>query len=402
MGGLRGLAVLIERHGPGAKEPGTRRTCQPGETLARWQPKMGRFGITRLADITDLDVIGVPVAQAIRPNSKSLSVSQGKGVTAVAARVAALMEAAELWHSEQPMPRLTDASLRELKRREGHDVIDLAKLPGRPLDQLEPGTALRWTEGLSLVSGRPCWVPEVCVSMDETPPRDPLLDVFRVTSAGLASGNHLLEAVAHGVYELIERDAWARVALRRYLGGAPPRIDPTSVVAPATRWMIERCIRAGLRVVLTDLTNELSVPVILCDIIEHPPNPFRPVPVAAGLGCHPDADTAIAAAVGEAVQSRLTAVAASRDDLTGADFAIRRNGSTNDDALKAYVSKPPSIDAASLAANGESSIAGELGAVAARLVASRGVDIVVVDLTQADIGLPVVRVLAAGLQDGGS
>jgi YcaO-like protein with predicted kinase domain len=362
---------------------------------------MWRFDITRLADISDLDLVGIPVAQAVRPNSKSLSVSQGKGPTVAAARVAALMEAAELWHSEQPMHCLIDATPAELvRRRDGHAVVDVARLPRRPFAHFDPGTIMRWTEGLSLVSGQPCWVPEVCVSMDETPPRDPLLDVFHVTTAGLACGNHHLEAIAHGVYELVERDAWARAALRRRLGVTLPRIDPGSVVGATTRWMVDRCAQAGLHMVLTDLTNELAIPVILCDLVEHPPNPFRPIPLVAGLACHPDGDSAIAAAIGEAVQSRLGTVAASRDDLSDAVYTCRRNGAT-DETLEAYLSGPASIDAASLAASGEPSIAEELGAVTTRIVSRLGVDIVVVDLAQPDIGLPVVRVLAAGLRGGG-
>ncbi|MEH2460156.1 hypothetical protein [Nostoc sp.] len=39
------------------------------------------FGITRIADITGLDCIDIPVAQAIRPNGKAFSASQGKGIS---------------------------------------------------------------------------------------------------------------------------------------------------------------------------------------------------------------------------------------------------------------------------------------------------------------------------------
>ena len=51
---------------------------------------MAPMGITRLADVTGLDNIGIPVFQAIRPNARSLSVSQGKGVSLEAAQASAL------------------------------------------------------------------------------------------------------------------------------------------------------------------------------------------------------------------------------------------------------------------------------------------------------------------------
>ena len=66
-------------------------------------------GVSRLAEVTDLDLIGIPVFQAIRPAGLSLSVHQGKGVTREAAMIGALMEALECDHAEQPVgePRET-------------------------------------------------------------------------------------------------------------------------------------------------------------------------------------------------------------------------------------------------------------------------------------------------------
>ena len=64
------------------------------------QPRLARYGITRIADVTDLDVIGVPVYMGVRPLGTTLSVSQGKGMTHLSARVGAAMEAIEWWAAE--------------------------------------------------------------------------------------------------------------------------------------------------------------------------------------------------------------------------------------------------------------------------------------------------------------
>src|SRR4051794_8815571 len=58
-------------------------------------------GVTRLADITGLDRIGVPVFHAVRPLSRALAVSQGKGFTSVAAQIGALMESVESAYAER-------------------------------------------------------------------------------------------------------------------------------------------------------------------------------------------------------------------------------------------------------------------------------------------------------------
>src|SRR5438552_592107 len=71
---------------------GTHRARSPRATLARMRPLMKRLGITRLACLTGLDAVGVPVWAAIRPNGRSLSTSQGKGLSDDAAAVSALME----------------------------------------------------------------------------------------------------------------------------------------------------------------------------------------------------------------------------------------------------------------------------------------------------------------------
>ena len=80
---------------------GTHRVRSPAETLADYSRFMPRMGITRLANVTGLDRIGLPVCVAVRPNSRGLSTSQGKGETIEAAKVSALMESIESWHGER-------------------------------------------------------------------------------------------------------------------------------------------------------------------------------------------------------------------------------------------------------------------------------------------------------------
>lgn len=77
---------------------GTHRLISPEETWLALQPLLGAAGITRVADLTWLDDLGIPTVQAVRPASLTLSVSQGKAVTYRAAQVSAVMESMENWH----------------------------------------------------------------------------------------------------------------------------------------------------------------------------------------------------------------------------------------------------------------------------------------------------------------
>ncbi len=95
--------------------------------LARIQPFFAQMGITRLANVTGLDTIGIPVVMACRPNSRSLAVTQGKGLDLEAAKVSAAMESIECHHAERILLPLKFASYRELVAR--HVVVAIEQLP---------------------------------------------------------------------------------------------------------------------------------------------------------------------------------------------------------------------------------------------------------------------------------
>ena len=58
---------------------------------------LAAVGITRLADITSLDRVGIPIVSAIRPTAQegAVSVYSGKGESLEQAKVSAIMEGAE-------------------------------------------------------------------------------------------------------------------------------------------------------------------------------------------------------------------------------------------------------------------------------------------------------------------
>ena len=57
------------------------RTKSPEETLGTIAAHLPRMGVVRLADLTGLDRIGVPVAAAVRPNAAGGTLVYGKGLT---------------------------------------------------------------------------------------------------------------------------------------------------------------------------------------------------------------------------------------------------------------------------------------------------------------------------------
>ncbi len=58
---------------------GTHRLVSPELTVERVLARRAVYGITRVADVTGLDHVGVPVVAVYRPNARSLVTAQGKG-----------------------------------------------------------------------------------------------------------------------------------------------------------------------------------------------------------------------------------------------------------------------------------------------------------------------------------
>src|SRR5262249_27496119 len=85
---------------PKVLRQGTHRSQSLDYTLNRALRLAPVMGITRIANVTGLDVIGVPVVMVCRPNSRSVAVSQGKGIDLTSARASGVMEATELYHAE--------------------------------------------------------------------------------------------------------------------------------------------------------------------------------------------------------------------------------------------------------------------------------------------------------------
>lgn len=395
MSDVPGLAGLGE--GRKGFVDGTHRVVAPEHTIARVLPFAGRMGITRVANLTGLDTLGVPVAAAYRPNSRSIAVFQGKGTTLAAAKASALMEAAEAWHAEHvAAPRLVGRCA-DLAAR-GVPVVDPARLPLAPGSGGDPRSAeLRWLEGRDLFTGAAQWVPFDLVTADysvDSPADGPL----QGTTNGLASGNDLLEAINHALYEAIERDAVARWRLIPDRAQDATTLD-LGTAGPGTRALVDRFAAAGVALRAFDVTSDIGVPAVLClavaggdDLETHP---------ELGSGCHADPSIALSRAITEAAQVRLSRISGARDDLAPESYDASHRA-VRAEAARAWLLATPQGDAArdcrSLASCAGATLRQDLEATLGRLAAAGFDQAVWVDLTHPEIGLPVVRVIVPGLE----
>jgi len=371
---------------------GTHRVRTFDQTWAAVRPLLSRVGITRIANVTGLDNVGIPVVMTCRPNARSLAVTQGKGLTLQAARLSGVMEAVELFHAEEVDLPLHRASPNTLASQGASiDVDRLARHAGTTLDR---DRALSWVAGRSLVSGERRWVPFECVQIGRIRhwQRN-----FVMTSSGLAAGNSRDEALSHGICELSERHAqviWK--ALPRALKVAT-RVDLDTVTDRACHRLLARLARAGVAVGVWNLTCELGLPTFTCSLTQQRSRYPRALPPAAGSGCHPDSAVALARAITEATQARLTHIAGARDDMSDDQYTVRTNAESVRRTLEligAGAGQPFDRIASHRVTRVSSDVDWELEQLERASIS----EVVAVDLTRAELELPVVRLVIPGLE----
>lgn len=368
---------------------GAHRCVAPAATLRRITPLLAGCGVTRLAELGGLDVLGVPVFQAVRPDGRAGTTTEGKGWTPDAARVSALMEALEIWHAERFDPPVVVGSFAELRGR--LPLVDPTRLPRSPRLGLTPeqlrARSLRWVEGAALPGGEPRWVPLELVALRRYPGA-----AFASHTNGLASGNHLLEAIVHGLCERIERDAHVRWVL----DAAVRRVDLAGLEDPRGRAVLARLDELGAVLGAFAQTSDIGVPAYHCTLL-CPAGPRQPFPAWTwGCGCHLDPTVALLRALGEAIQVRAVFLSGRRDDLDAADYAATMDAREIELRI-AEVRATPCSETFVPRPLAPGTLQADLRRLVGAVEAVGG-EVVVVDLTRAELGLPVVRVLTPGLE----
>ncbi len=368
------------------------RACSAGETLERVSPFLRRLGITRLARQTDLDNIGICVWCAYAPNAKAIVIAQGKGIDDDAAKTSAAMEAIERSVATNPVcvRRITS---RQKIEEEGQTVHTLDNLLSPHAKAVAPAEDLSWVRADHLLTDKPLWLPYDSVHLDRTV----LSPRYWQSSDGLASGNTREEALLHGLLERVERDAltlWqVTPAAKRYRSA----IDTKTITQPALRQALDKIDRAGLDMVLFDITTDLAIPCIVA--LLGPKNrsnsrAIRHVDITLGAGASTLPAVAAMRAITEAVQSRMTFIAGARDDLLPDVFSQHADIATVE-ALNAEACKDlnhlPLLDSTSTKAS--------LQTVLTRLRNCGINELFAVDLAPEWLPASVVKVIAPQLEN---
>lgn len=342
--------------------------------------------------------------------------SSGKGVSTTQAQVSALCEAIERysgeWHGD---PGRITLSWNGMRERFGADAIhpnavmnfSEAQYAGREAqnargsrfnfvpEPLPDDTPVDWTALWSLTHERVKYLPTQLVSFHAPAREGDKTRYCHGCSNGNASGNTLEEAILQGFFELVERDA---VALWWYNRLRRPAIDLRSLDDGHLPVLMDEYRRKGRECWALDLSSDLGIPVVVA--LSRATGQAQES-ILMGLGCHFDPRIAAQRAFAEMNQMLWMAM----PDPQGGNLTIE------DEEARSWLERATlATDPYLVPAPGQpqrpignlpNHASGDLLRDIARcreIVESRGMEMLVLDQTRPDIGMPVVKVVVPGLR----
>ena len=405
---------------PVLNHAGGYRTASAKETFEKYQhlvsPLCGIMpGISEYRPIGGAPFYNYSSGRNLALQSKSLfwlnnhmrSSSGGKGKDSQQAKTGALCEAIERYclvhHGQLPARQASFNDLgelavhpnecmnfsvgqfetREITNQKSESFYSMVPIP------FDAERKIDWSEVYSLTHQKIKYLPSAfCYA--QYPAEDESQLLAYPDSNGCASGNTMYEAVLQGTLELIERDA---AAIWWYNRVKRPEVDLDSLNNGYVEEVRQYYQSNNRALVVLDITTDLNIPVFVAVSW----NLQQGNQILYGFGCHLDANIALERSVIELNQllpilltERSKKAGASMYDWLDSQYIAENeyvvpNGSNKVKLHHQYqaLEKPDIIKAVSHLI---------------KRLENKGVELLCLDLTQPDIGMPVVKMIAPGLR----
>jgi len=404
---------------------GTSRIKPAHETLNNVMPISKKIGVTRLADITDMDVLRIPNYSAVVPGTEDyIWVYSGKGPTKQHAMASALMESIERYSSLPSgwLGKFVRSSYSELSKT--HKVLHPDKIVEPMRFVYHTNMMMDWLPGHDLVSDEEIMVPASIALFRYTPPPPAINPFSYFHTNGLASGNVMEEAICHALCEVIERDAMSLADLRasaipfhilrtivHFLNAAAfsvspiltdrfvddpsifPDVDIQEINFEPVKSLVEKFRQAGISLMVKNITSDIGIPTFNASSVEWISHDYGYL--AEGHGTHPDARIALLRAITEVSQTRAANIQGARDDLRKIKYD---DENTDDRRAWQFMRSTKKIKFSEVPTFFNEDILDDINLILYRLKNVGLNQVIIVDLTNQDIGIPVVRAIVPGLE----
>lgn len=374
----------------------THRAIAPEETIKNVESKLRVAGVTRVAEITHLDRVGIPVYSAIRPDAAegAVSIYAGKGATKTQAKASAMMESFERYsaelhddHKEKCLLCVYEGSDEMLDKYIRPSTLILPNLLYDP-----ESVEIEWVRSINLKDDEEVLVPANAIYHPYIP--DNTAKLFQSNTNGLASGNKLEEAVFHGIMEVVERDAWSIFESKRR---SKPEIRCENSENQIIKDILKKFEDAGVHVKLIDLTADVEITTVAA--VSDDTVLKDPALLTLGVGTHLDPEIAVIRALTEVAQSRATQIHGTREDTIRAVF-MRKAGYERMKRINShwFGESERTVELDEIKNMAGKSFKEDIE-TSKKLLGNCGFkDVLYVDLTRPEIEIPVVRVLIPGME----
>lgn len=420
--------ILLQPGKAGFVRDGGHRSVAPEKTLKKYQHLVSPItGVVRmLASVSEADGIAhvymaghnhaLKMERLEHLKQGLRNASSGKGVSEMQAKVSALCEAVERYSGERTGGEVTvTASYAEMRERHGEDAIhpngvmrfserQLAEFEqwnkkksrfNRVTETLPENQPIDWTPLWSLSHERHKYLPTQLLYYAS--PASAACDKFYSMgcSNGNASGNTLEEAILQGFFELVERDA---VALWWYNRLRKPGVATETFGEP---WLLELAehYRQNYQreTWALDLTSDLGIPVFVAvsKLLEG-----KEERLLFGLGCHLDARIALQRAFAEMNQMLGMAHCGPNGELSLEDNEVLewlRHATLANQPYMAEDTGQPRKRFSDYPLQHSGEFLQDIR-YCRSLVEAQGMEMLVLDQTRADMGMPVAKVVVPGLR----
>ena len=372
---------------------GTHRICPPAETYRKIEPYFKNIGLTRLANITGLDNIGIPVVLSVRPNGTYLSVDAGKGFSLDAANVSAAMECIERYHAENVSPDEIGMTYKELDN--SYNTVPIQDLPLTKNSIFNIDNPQRWSIAWDIMNDSEVAVPTSMLTLKRSLGLPSNVMPFQIGTNGLASGNKLLEAFCAGLYEIVERDAvTCNLVAEERINYNIPKVRLETIESALVLKLLGQYEEAGIKPVIYDCTIDTDVPTYMSFIYDIE---SRAIGIYKGYGAHLDPEIAMIRALTEAAQSRLIYISGSRDDFFRCNYRRLKRG--DDERTIDYIERSPeTVDAGDRENESSDTFEEDIIRVFEKLKKVNINQIIALDLTLPEFDIAVVRIMGPGLE----
>jgi ribosomal protein S12 methylthiotransferase accessory factor len=172
-----------------------------------------------------------------------------------------------------------------------------------------------------------------------------------------------------------------------------PDVDISDVEFEPIKSIANKFSKAGIPLIIKDITSSVGIPTFNASSIEWVTHDYGYL--AEGHGTHPDARIALLRAITEVSQTRAANIQGARDDLRKINYGQDNN---NDKRAWQFMPSSKKIALSEVRTYSNEDILEDIKLLLDHLKEDRLTTAIIVNLTNPDIGIPVVRAIVPGLE----